>query len=239
MPLVDTGAGPHGSSVSLSSKTTYFDLSGRPVVVYTMDDVVGDHNTWFHIDYKYPGIRMMQAPATIVVAVLVVLTATALLSRASSLSISSGDERHKARVRAEKAAALRSEFVGVMRGALRGLDGVEADLRLLAEKASDALPAVKARRAAHDKARSKFDAAAKELIARAAAVDDGVKEELERFTRQTKGLIQGPMDALRALVEDGKSDFVKVGKALVDADKERKRLLEDAEAVLGEDAMEM
>lgn len=106
----DAASSPHGAAVGHDSKTTYFDLKARPVLVFRKSDLVHDHNTYIHLDYRYPGYRLLQTPATIVAAVALVLGTASLASRLSQLSISSGDEGVRARQRKEKVEALAADL---------------------------------------------------------------------------------------------------------------------------------
>lgn len=233
-PLLSSAKNIHDAAVTLESKTTYLDLKARPVVVLRRADVVPDHNLFFTIEYAYPSYRMLQAPATVLGALLVVAGSTVMLSRLSSLSISQGDAGYQARQREEKAATLRGEMAEAIATGLRALDDLETDLRLMGDKASAALPSIRAHRLAREKARAEVEAAVKAIAARAGPVDGGLREDMERLGRQLKSLLATSADLIRTLCDEGKSDMLRVGKTLVDSEKGRKALLVDAEAILGD-----
>mmetsp|Transcript_5675 Transcript_5675/g.12553 ORF Transcript_5675/g.12553 Transcript_5675/m.12553 type:complete len:602 (+) Transcript_5675:38-1843(+) len=102
----------HAVEKSADVKYTYLDVSGRPVVVLHMKNVVPEHASKFHVDYAFSSMSMLREPLLLITAFAALFVAAIVYNRLE-FTISKDDKWQEAQ-KAEKLTTVMQQISAVI-----------------------------------------------------------------------------------------------------------------------------
>eukprot|EP00245_Coleochaete_scutata_P001832 TRINITY_DN12284_c0_g1_i1.p1 TRINITY_DN12284_c0_g1~~TRINITY_DN12284_c0_g1_i1.p1 ORF type:complete len:617 (+),score=139.67 TRINITY_DN12284_c0_g1_i1:64-1914(+) len=112
-------------------KYTYLDVTGRPVVVLTKDNVVAEHNQYFQVSYKFGTLGMLREPLLLVGAFLGFFIAYIAYVRAD-FTISKTSATYQSRIQQEEVVDLVQRLQKVITSREKSVGKIDASIKELA-----------------------------------------------------------------------------------------------------------